>query len=131
MAHDRARARYALACLATLAAGLASRALPGVIPAFLGKYPGDVLWALMVYFGVAFILPRASIGRVAACALALSYGIEFLKLWQAPWLVHLRHTTLGHLVFGHAFSWQNLAAYAIGVGIGIAIEAASVTAPSP
>ena len=51
-----------------------------------------------------------------------SFWIEALKLYQAPWLASVRHTTLGHLVLGHAFSWQNPVAYTVGVLVGLVRE---------
>jgi hypothetical protein len=118
----RIRPWYVLACVATIAAGLASRRFPQLLPAFLGKCPGDALWALMVFWGLGAVFLRASTARVAAGALVFCFGIETLKLWQVPWLVSLRHTTLGHLVFGHVFSWQNFVAYTAGVLLGTLIE---------
>ncbi len=53
------------------------RARPGVapfpflLPAFLGKYPGDALWALMVFCGLAVLFPAARGRRLAAGALAI------------------------------------------------------------
>jgi Protein of unknown function (DUF2809) len=77
----------------------------------------------MVFFGLGIILNKASSLRLGLAALGFSFGIEALKLCQAPWLVSIRHTTLGHLVFGHVFSWQNLVAYTIGVLVGVLVEA--------
>jgi hypothetical protein len=127
----RNRYGYFLAFLATIAAGLGSRALPELLPAFLGKYPGDALWALMVFFGLGALLPRLHSTYIAALALGIAWAIETLKLWQAPWLVAIRHSMLGHLVFGHVFSWQNLIAYAIGAGLGVLIELCLRSARSP
>ncbi len=121
---ERNRLSAALACVLTIAAGLMSRRFPSVLPAALGKYPGDALWALMVFFGLGLVWRRSSTLRLATAALAFSFGIEALKLWTVPWLVSLRHTTLGHLVFGHAFSWQNLVAYSFGVVLGVLIDLA-------
>lgn len=118
----RSRALYALAVVLAIAAGLASRHFRGWIPPMFGKYPGDVLWALMVFWGWGLICASASSKRVAALALCTALAVELLKLVQLPWLVSARHTTLGHLVFGHVFSWQNLVAYALGVGLGFVLE---------
>jgi hypothetical protein len=41
---------------------------------------------------------------------------------EAPWLAAFRHPTLGHLLPGHVFSWQNLAAYGVGVLAGAALD---------
>jgi hypothetical protein len=103
-----------LAMAATMLLGLASRHWPGWLPAALGKYPGDALWAAMVFFGWRAMMPNAGRARVGAAALATSVAVEIAKLWQSPWLVQLRHTTLGHLLLGHVFSWQNLVAYTVG-----------------
>ena len=119
---QRNRVWYLMAVVLTIAAGLASRKFNSYLPAFLGKYPGDAIWALMVFFGVGLLLPTASSLRVAATSIAFSVCIELLKLIQSPWLVHLRHTTAGHLVFGSIFSWQNLIAYVIGIGLGCLLE---------
>jgi len=119
---SRKRIWHLIAFLATIAAGLASRRFSQALPAFLEKYPGDALWALMVFFGLGAVFRRASSLRLGVGALGFSFGIEALKLCDVPWLVSVRHTTLGHLVFGHVFSWQNLVAYTIGVVLGVMVE---------
>jgi hypothetical protein len=111
-----------LAVFATIALGLASRRFRSLLPVCLGKYPGDVLWALMVFLGWGLLFPLASRSRTAALALCTSFAIEFLKFYQAPWIASLRYTTVGHLIFGQVFSWQNLVAYTVGVGMGWAFE---------
>jgi hypothetical protein len=121
-ARNRNRALYLFLFVMTILAGLASRRLPQVFPAFAGKYPGNVLWALMVFIGLGAIFRAASSAKLGLWALGFCFGIECLKLCQAPWLANVRHTTLGHLVFGHVFSWQNLVAYTIGVSAGLIVE---------
>ncbi len=111
-----------MAIVATIVAGLASRHYAALLPAFLGKYPGDALWALMVFFVWGLIFTRFSSGRITVLALATSWAVEFLKLWQSPAWIAVRHSLIGHLVFGHAFSAQNLVAYALGVGAGWLFE---------
>jgi hypothetical protein len=118
----RSRSCYLLAVLATIVAGLASRRFPCRLPSFLGKYPGDALWALVVFFGWGVIFRKAPTLRIAVLAFATSCAIEALKFCQSPWLVNVRHTTIGHLIFGQAFGWPNLIAYAIGVACGLIIE---------
>jgi len=76
----------------------------------------------MVFFGLGIIFNQVSSLRLGLVALGFSFGIEALKLWQAPWLVSVRQTTLGHLVFGHVFSWQNLVAYTVGILVGLIVE---------
>jgi hypothetical protein len=108
--------------IAVIALGLASRRFPSLSPGFLGKYPGDALWALMVFLGWGLLKPRASTRHLATFALIVSWLVEFSQLYQAPWLNSVRGTTLGHLVLGAAFSWLDLAAYAAGVLAGVVVD---------
>src|SRR6516225_9655257 len=118
----RRRSYAAWAIVATVAAGLATRKWSWLLPAALGKYPGDVLWAQVVYWGVAFLAPSAPVFRVAAYALAVSYMDELSQLYQAPCINQVRATTLGHLILGSEFSWLDLLAYTIGVSLCSAFE---------
>ena len=108
--------------MVTVAVGLASRKWPWLLPAWLAKYPGDVLWAAVVYWVVAFFAPCAPIVRVATYALAISYLDELSQLYQAPWINQIRATTIGHLFLGSAFSWFDLLGYTAGVGLCNAID---------
>lgn len=112
-----------LLVLATIALGLASRRWPGLFPAVLEKYPGDALWAQMVYWLGAIVLPGASVRRLAAAALAVAWGVEFSQLWHPPWLDAIRATTPGHLVLGSAFGVADLLAYAIGIALVAGLDA--------
>jgi hypothetical protein len=118
----RSRLLYAVAGLGVIAVGLASRRFPGLFPPVLGKYPGDALWALMVFLVLGIILPRCPARRLGVYALAVSFLVEFSQLYQAPWIDAVRSTTPGHLVLGSTFVWGDLAAYAVGVGLGIFCE---------
>ncbi len=118
----RNRLTYAALVLVVIAAGLASRRYPGLLPAALGKYPGDALWALMVMLLYGFAWPRWIIARTALAALATSFAVEFSQLYQADWINAIRHTTLGHLVLGSGFHAMDLLAYAVGVAVGASSE---------
>jgi Protein of unknown function (DUF2809) len=121
---------YALAILLTIAAGLASRRWPWLLPEALGKYPGDALYAVMVYWLVVLVRPRDGTVRSGAVALGICFAIEVLQLWQPPWLQAIRATTIGHLVLGSYFNAPDLLAYAIGVVAAMAIEAWVVARPT-
>jgi hypothetical protein len=75
----RRRSWLSAAMFATIVAGLASRKYPSLFPAFLGKYPGDALWAQMVYWTVGFVFPSASVMRVSFYALTISFLDEFAQ----------------------------------------------------
>lgn len=108
--------------IAVVVLGLASRRFPAMFPAFLGKYPGDSLWALMVFIGWAFIKPRASTTLLAVLAISTSYSVEFSQLYQAVWINAIRSTTLGHLALGSTFMWLDIVAYTIGILIGTFLD---------
>ena len=76
----------------------------------------------MVFFGMGATFSKASSLQLVVGTIGFSFGIETLKLCQAPWLASVRHSTVGHLVFGDVFSWQNLVAYVIGALAGLAVE---------
>jgi Protein of unknown function (DUF2809) len=118
----RSRLLYALAFVGCILLGLASRKFPSPLLAALGKYPGDAIWAMMIFFGGGALRPRATTLQLAAGAMLFCVFIEFFKLYQAPWMVAIRYSTIGHLIFGHVFSVENLVAYAIGVLIALLVE---------
>jgi hypothetical protein len=126
--NPRSRLWVGVCVVAVIALGLASRNYPSMFPAFLGKYPGDALWTLMVFFGWAFVTPGASTFHLAACALSVSCIVEFTQLYQAPWINALRSTTAGHLVLGSTFSWFDICAYTVGVAIGVCLDVLLVAA---
>jgi hypothetical protein len=90
----------------------------------LGKYPGDALWALTVFFLWGMFRPGASTGRLAVYALITSYADELSQLYQAPWVNAIRATTAGHLILGSTFSWWDMLSYTAGVGVGVVCEKA-------
>ena len=110
--------RYGVLAVAVVAAGLLWRSGFIPLPPVLSKYGGDALWALMVFVGFGFLLPRASTFVVALLALTFSWGVEFSQLYHAPWLDAVRATLPGRLVLGNTFNWPDLPAYALGVALG-------------
>jgi hypothetical protein len=48
--------------------------------------------------------------------------VEAGRLYHAPWTDSIRHTTVGGLLLGFDFVWSDLACYAVGVGLGVALE---------
>ena len=118
----RARPIYFVAILAVTTLGLLSRRYPEFLPAALGKYPGDALWALMVFLGFGFWFRRAPTMVVALAAFAFSIAIEVSQLYHAPWIDSVRATLPGHLILGSGFAWGDIAAYAVGILIGVLVE---------
>ena len=116
------RLKYLLLTLFVVMLGLLSRKMSACTLDFVKLYLGDILWAMMVYFGCRFLFvnlkKRASFG----IALAFSYLIEVSQLYHAPWIDAIRATTLGALVLGFGFLWSDIACYTVGIILGIVVD---------
>lgn len=80
----------------------------------LGGIPYEIFWILLV----ALLWPRSKAGAIALGVLVATCALEFLQLWQPPWLQAIRATLPGRLVLGNAFSWSDFPYYALGCGLG-------------
>jgi hypothetical protein len=118
----RSRMPLAIALPLVVGAGVASRTFPLLMPAMLGKYPGDALWALMIFVGVALVRPDLRPARLALVSLALCWLVEFSQLYQAPWINAIRATRLGHAALGSGFQAIDLLAYGVGVLAGVVLD---------
>jgi hypothetical protein len=118
----RNRIVYLCCTFIVVVIGLASRKFPELIPTVLGKYPGDALWALMLFLGLGIFFPKVSTRRLALITLGISFIDEFSQMYQSPWINSIRATTLGHLVLGSSFCFFDLLAYILGILIGVICE---------
>ncbi len=121
----RSRVIYFGLVVGTVLLGLGSRRFRSHLPAILGEYAGDTLWAAMVYFLTAAIWNRATPGRLAVGAFSFAVAVELSQLYQAVWINTVRDTWFGGLVLGHSFLWSDLVCYAIGVALALGIDAAA------
>ena len=101
----------------TIVLGLASRKFSFLLPGWLAKNAGDILYAVMVFWLIGFFFPRLSTARTALAAALFCFGIEFLKFSEFPWLAAARHSRAGALVFGTGFHISNLACYVLGAAL--------------
>lgn len=113
---------YLTVTFVIILAGLASRKYGNALPKFIAEYIGDTLWAAMVYWGLRFLFPSASILKVTAISLLFSYCIEISQLYQVDWANAIRNTTLGALVFGHGFLWSDMICYTVGVMLSATVD---------
>ena len=118
----RSRLVLSLLALAVIAIGLASRRGYVPFPAVLGNYPGDALWAWVVLLCVAWVRPAITRSRLIGWSLVIAFAIEFLQLYQAPWMQALRANKLAYLVLGNGFDPLDLLAYAVGIALGAAVD---------
>lgn len=120
MIMNRNRLHYLLLMVVTVLAGLASRRFSS--PEWTTLYLGDALWALMVFFGFAFLFKRKSTLWVGVAALGFSYLIEVSQFYHAPWINAIRHNRIGGLVLGFGFLWSDLVCYTAGMVLGILVD---------
>ncbi|MDC7248578.1 MAG: DUF2809 domain-containing protein, partial [Sphaerochaetaceae bacterium] len=113
---------YFFLIILTIITGLASRHFSNYLPEIINLGLGDALWALMMYWMLAFVFPAASIRNLTAMALTVCFLVEISQLIQVDWLNTLRSNRFAALVLGQGFLWSDLLAYTIGVVSGMAIE---------
>lgn len=87
-------------------------------PEWLNDLLGSIAYQILLMMLVAFCLPKASLAWVAAWVCLASCAIEFLQLWQPPFLQAIRATLPGRLVLGNTFSWSDFPSYFIGSFVG-------------
>jgi len=112
LASPKKRAIYLVVILFLVVIGIGSREF-----SFIPKEVGDAIWAMMVFCLWRVILIRKSLTLCAILALITSYLDELEQLIKWEWLASIRTTTLGHLILGQGFNWEDLIAYTIGIGI--------------
>lgn len=108
---------YFILALLTIVLGIASRKMV-CIPLFVG----DILYAVMVYFGFRWLFLKSKILWQIGLPLLFCFAIENQQLSTAKTLVAIRETTLGHYVLGQGFLWSDLLYYTIGIGLAYAVD---------
>ena len=116
------RVVYLIVTLIVMVMGLLSRRFMYIFPKAIAPYIGDTLWAMMVYFGFRFLFPKLDLVKSFIISVIFSFSIEISQLYQAKWLNAIRRTTLGGLVLGYGFLWEDLVSYSIGIVLGLIID---------
>ncbi|MBL0737104.1 DUF2809 domain-containing protein [Flavobacterium sp. GN10] len=107
---NKSRINYFIVFLTIILLGILSRKI-----SFIPLWIGDFLYAVMIYILVRIFLPFKNAFLIAFLSLLICYGIEFLQLYQADWIVELRKTLLGRYVLGQGFLWEDILAYTFGI----------------
>lgn len=97
-----------------------------LIPLFVG----DLLYAVMIYFGIRFLFFHQNSIKSAMIALIICYCIESLQLYHADWMIALRTTIFGRYVLGQGFLWSDITAYSFGILIAYYTEKATINKKS-
>ena len=116
------RIAYLIAIVFSIILGLASRKFSDRLPLFVAENAGDILWAMMVYFGFRFLLVRKSFLTSMWFSFLFSFSIEFSQLYQGDWMNQIRHTLLGGLILGKGFLWVDLLRYTVGIMIATVLD---------
>ena len=116
------RLKYVGLGVMTLFAGIVVRFAPLGLPWFVVKYGGSTMWALMVYWVLAFIWPRTRIGWLALAAGVIATLVEFQRLYHSPGLDAFRHSLAGILFLGNFFSARDIVAYWLAIAVGAAVD---------
>lgn len=122
MSKSRNRLLYLILTLITMILGLLSRRYGNYLPNVISEYSGDTLWALMVYFGFAFLFNNKSIVMISVITLIFSYSIEISQVYQGHWINNIRGTTIGALILGKGFLFSDLICYSFGTLIGSSLD---------
>lgn len=116
------RIAYILAVFITILLDLASRKFSDLLLLFVAENGGNLLWAMMVYFGFRYLLVRKSLLTAILLSFSFSFGIEFSQLYQADWINQIRGTLLGALILGQGFLTVDLIRYASGIMIATVLD---------
>jgi len=92
------------------------------MPAFVLAYVGDALYAVLVWWLVAWVAPRASSLRLSLGAYGWCAAVEVSQALHPPWLDELRSRSLVALVLGRGFLASDLVCYAVGVGVAAGLD---------
>lgn len=128
-----ARSRIGLIAIGTavVVVGLATRAYRAKLPAWVGLYAGDALWAVVAFLAAATLFPRAATGKLAIGAGLFALSIELSQLHHAPWIDRLRALPGAKLILGDTFVASDLLCYAVGVAAAALCDAALRRRPAP
>lgn len=96
---------------ATIAAGLGIRFGHLGLPPVIVKFGGSALWAVMIYWIVATLLPSARWSRWVVWSGVTATAVELIKLYHVRWLDSFRITLPGALLLGRYFSAWDIVVY--------------------
>lgn len=116
------RLRYLVITIFIMIMGMLSRKYMNIFPKVIAPFVGDMSWAMMVYFGLRFLIPKLKLVKTLTLAIIFSFSIETSQLCQADWINNIRATTLGGLVLGHGFLFEDLISYSLGIVIGCLLD---------
>lgn len=82
-----------------------------ILPAYFHDAGGSIAYQIVWILLVLFIYPPINLRWIAIWVCVGSCAIEFLQLYQPPWLQAIRATWPGRLLLGSTFLWSDFPAY--------------------
>jgi len=107
---------------AIIVAGLVLRLVPMGLPHPLVKWGGSLLWAAMVYWLVAALMPRARVAVAASVAGTIAGLVELSRLYHSPGLDAFRLTRAGILLLGRVFSPWHFPVYGAAIAVAAGVD---------
>lgn len=84
---------------------------------FIPLFVGDILYAVLIYFGFCFLFPIKRRDQLLIISLSFCFFIEISQLIQWNWLDKIRSTNIGRYIFGEGFLCSDLFCYIFGTFI--------------
>lgn len=82
---------------------------------------GDLLVVILIYCFLKSFL-NITAWKIALFTLLFSYAVETLQYFKIVELLGLEHSKLARIIIGTSFSWMDILAYTLGIGIVLIIE---------
>ena len=82
---------------------------------------GDLLVVILIYYFLRSFL-NIAVWKIALFTLLFSYTVETLQYFKIVDLLGLGHSKLARIIIGTSFSWLDILAYTLGIGIVLIIE---------
>ncbi len=89
--------------------------------AFIRPYIGDLLVVILIYCMVKSCL-NISVWPAAIGVLLFSYMVEVLQYLKIVEVLHLQGSKFARVIIGTSFSWGDMLAYTLGIGVVLVLE---------
>ena len=92
---------------------------------FIRPYVGDFLVVILLYCMLKSTI-RISAWKAALGVLLFSYAIESMQYFNVVSLLGLQHNKLARIIIGTYFTWDDMAAYTLGILLVLMLERKNV-----
>jgi Protein of unknown function (DUF2809) len=89
--------------------------------AIIRPYIGDLLVVILIYCIVKCCL-NISVLSAAIGVLLFSYMVELLQYFNIVEVLHLQDSKFARVIIGTSFSWADMLAYTLGIGVVLVLE---------